>query len=575
MNKTLNETFVSKNTGVKITNDDFIIQRPKKVVIIPATKSLHPERDGVKPIRDKVRVAAYCRVSTAQEEQQGSFALQRSYYEKFIANNPSWELVQIYGDEGKSGTSLKGRTGFLAMMDDVRAGMIDMIITKATSRFGRNNAEFIQVLDELDEYGVEVLFESEGIVTSGTQNRTMLQVMGASNEHYSNTLSNNVRWSKERNMRQGKVTISYKTFLGYEKGPDGNPVIIPEEAETVRAIFSLFLSGMSYGSIAKKLNSESITTKNGKAWTSESVKRILTNEKYTGDVLLQKTYKKSYLDKASKKNNGEKPMVLVENNHPAIIDRTTFAKAKELMAERKKKKHYGTATNPFIGKVVCSECNNFYGHRIWNSRGNIKYDMWVCTHKYTEETVYSDNKCRSANLRQEWLERGYLVALGQLLADTARINAKYARKLARIDQQLNGSKKTDSLDDQIKKAAAEIREIEGRRLNTEREYELSFGRNSEFANKKHQLKVAAQAAITKKQALEAQRDNLRARQKELISFLSTIKTITPSILNHTGFIDSTVPIFLNTIDHITVTDQTITYHFYGDESVRLNIKDLK
>ena len=175
---------------------EIVTPEGKTIKIIPATKSLHPERDGVAPSRKKVRVAAYCRVSTSLEEQQGSFAMQKSYYENFINSRPDWELVGIYGDEGKSGTSLKGRTGLLDLMDDVRAGKIDHVIMKATSRLSRNTVDFISVLDELEYYGVGVSFESEGIITSGQQNRTMLQIMGATNEQYSNTLSNNVRWSK-------------------------------------------------------------------------------------------------------------------------------------------------------------------------------------------------------------------------------------------------------------------------------------------------------------------------------------------------------------------------------------------
>lgn len=144
-------TTTIRDTTTQITTEG------KAIKVIPATKSLHPERDGVEPTRDKIRVTAYCRVSTTLEEQQGSYDLQKKYYETFINNNPAWEPVGVYGDEGKSGTSLKGRTGFLEMMDDVRAGKIDYIITKATSRFGRNNADFIAILNELDSYDLKVV----------------------------------------------------------------------------------------------------------------------------------------------------------------------------------------------------------------------------------------------------------------------------------------------------------------------------------------------------------------------------------------------------------------------------------
>ena len=537
----------------------------KTVKIIPATKSLHPERDGVKPIRSKKRVAAYCRVSTSLEEQQGSFALQKAYYEKFIASNPDWEPVGVYGDEGKSGTSLKGRTGFLEMMDDVRAGKIDYIITKATSRFGRNNAEFIKVLDELDYYGVEVFFESEGIMTSGQQNRTMLQVMGATNEHYSNTLSNNVRWSKERNMKEGKVTICYTNFLGYIKGADGNPEIVPEEAEIVRLIFSLFLEGKAYASIAKELNEKGIKTKLGKEWIGEAVRRILTNEKYTGDVLLQKTYKKSYLDKRCHKNNGEKPQVLVKNNHEAIIDHETFAKAKELIDERSKRKTKGTAKNPFVGRVVCSECNNVFGHKTWNSRGNIKYSAWVCRNKYTEETAYSNKKCKTPNLREEWLVNGYMIALNQLIALRSEYLAKYERKLIRINRKLEQG----GIEKQIRAEDQHIKEIEERRISLEREWEFTYGKNDEFMIRQETIKDEMAEAFKRKKELEDEQTNLRARKAELARLIDTIESLPERIEQ---FNDKT---FLYTIDYVLVKPNALIYYFYGGEYIRVALDDCR
>ncbi|MBQ2623201.1 recombinase family protein [Candidatus Saccharibacteria bacterium] len=537
----------------------------KTVKIIPATKSLHPEKDGVTPIYQKKRVAAYCRVSTSQEEQQGSYALQKSYFEKLIANNPDWELVKIYGDEGKSGTSLKGRAGFLEMMDDVRAGKIDHIIAKATSRFGRNNAEFIKILDELEYYGVEVNFESEGILTSGTQTRMMLQMLGAANEHYSNTLSNNVRWSKERNMREGKVNICYGNFLGYKKGADGEPEIVPEEAETVKLIFSLFLNGMSYTSIATHLNSLGIVTKKNKPWMGMAVKRVVTNEKYTGDVLLQKTFKKSYLDKQCHKNNGEKPQVLVKNNHEPIIDRDTFAKAKELIEERSTRNNRGTAKSPFVGKVICNECGGKFGHKTWNSRGNIKYSTWVCRNKYTEETAYGGKKCKTPNLREEWLVSGYLYAINEFLAGKGEYLAKYERKLARLEQKLEPRK----LEQAIRAEDQKIKEIEEARIAFEREWEFTYGKSSEYSLRQEAFKAEMIKAMAEKKRLEEEQNNLRARKAELERFIKTIKSLPAQL---TKFDAKT---FIQTIDYVTVKPTLLIYNFYGGEHIRVSLEDIK
>lgn len=538
----------------------------KKITVIPATKSLHPEYDGVEPVHRKKRVAAYCRVSTVLEEQQGSYDLQQSYYEAMIKNNPKWEFAGIYGDEGKSGTSLKGRTGFLEMMDDVRAGKIDCIITKATSRFGRNNAEFIQTLDELNSFGVEVLFESEGILTSGTNDRMMLQMMGIANEHYSSTLSNNVRWSKERNMRKGKITISYKTFLGYRKGQDGNPEIVEEEAKIIRLIYDLFLEGKTYAYIAKYLNEKQIPTPGGKEeWRGSNIKSILTNEKYTGDVLLQKTYKRSYLDKRSQKNTGEKPRVLIEDNHPAIIDKATFARVQELILKKKDRRSSGTDKNPFVGRIICAECKAYYGHKVWHSRGHIKYDMWVCSEKYTEENAYGGDKCKAANVRQEWIEKGYVYTLNQLLARKPQTLAKYGRKLKQIDARLASKE----IDNEIKSLIAEYRKTEEQKAVLKGEFEFTFGDHSGYRAKKDSLKNKTAEIDRRIKELEGERRQLNISKKLIQTFISTLEAMPEQRRQFYG------KDFINTIDRVEVGKYVLAYHFYGGECIKINIEAVK
>lgn len=538
----------------------------KKITVIPATKSLHPERDGVTPTRDKIRVAAYCRVSTLQEEQQGSYNLQQKYYESFIKSNPNWELAGIYGDEGKSGTSLKGRNGFLEMMDDVRAGKIDYIIAKATSRFGRNNSEFIAILDELESYGVEVLFESEGIMTSGKQNRVMLQMMGITNEHYSSTLSNNIRWSNERNMKKGQVTICYKHFLGYEKGEDGKPKIVEEEAKTVRQIYELFLEGKTYKYIAEYLTEQGIPTPGGKTeWKGGVVKSILTNEKYAGDAVLQKTYTRNYLDKKIRKNDGEKAKVVVENNHPAIIDKDTFSRVQELVEKRANKRNSGTSKSPFVGRVVCADCGEYFGHKSWTSRGRIKYTMWVCNHKYTDETSYSENKCKTANLRQEWLEQGYIHAINQLLPDKARILAKYGRKLHKIEDRLSSGQ----IEKDLSAIAVEAGSVDEKLMALKGEWEFTFGDKTDYFRRKDDLKRQMEELRARTKALEEERAKLSSDQKLMKTFISTFEAM-PNTLNKFNSEH-----FIKTIDKVEVFSTSMLFHFYGGECKKINLETVK
>ena len=541
------------------------ITKPKKVTIIPATKSLHPERDGVEPLHKK-RVAAYCRVSTTQEEQQGSYDLQQRYYESLIANNPNWEPAGVYGDEGKSGTTLRGRTGFLQMMDDVRAGKIDYIITKATSRFGRNNAEFIEILDELESYGVEVLFESEGIVTSGQQNRTMLQMLGISNEHYSSCLSNNIRWSQERNMRKGEVHFCYKHFLGYEKGKDGKPTIVEKEAKTIRSIYQLFLDGKTYSYIASYLTERNIPTPTGKGkWSSSTVKSILTNEKYAGDAILQKTFRRSYLDKSAHINTGEKPQIYVENDHPPIIDKATFTRAQELVKTRCQSRNSGTKKSPFSGKLICADCGEYFGHKTWVSRGRIKYTMWICNHKYSEETAYSDNKCKSANLRQEWVEQGYLYTMNQLLSARSEMLAKYERRLARVNHRLESG----AIEKELKKLEEQDQELNKRIATLIGEREFSFGEQSELQNKEDALEHEGKEILEKTKTLETERQELNNEKKLLETFIQAFKAM-PEVLTKFKAKD-----FTDTIDHVEVRQTSLLYEFYGGEGITVTTNLLR
>lgn len=538
----------------------------KTITVIPATKSLHPERDKVRPRDGKIRVAAYCRVSTTLEEQQGSYDLQEKYYETMIKGNPAWEFAGIYGDEGKSGTSLKGRTGFLTMMDDVRAGRIDYIITKASSRFGRNGREFMEVIDELDSYGVEVLFESEGIITSGKQDRFLLQIIGATNEHYSSSISNNIRWSNEKNMRKGKVTISYKTFLGYEKGPDGNPRIVDEEAKIVKRIYELFLNGSTYASIARLLRGDNTPTPGGKGeWNSVMVKRILTNEKYTGDVILQKTYTRDYLDKKSRVNNGEKAKVIVENNHEGIIDKATFARVQELVQKRVNRKDCGTTKSPLVGRVICGDCGDYFGHKTWVSRGRIKYDMWICNSKYTEKTAFTSDRCNVANLRQEWIEQGYIYAMNRLLARKGQILGKYDWKLRRIDARLTSG----DIDRELMRLDDEAKNVKEEMALLRAEWEFTFGDKSDYYARKERLSQRAREIAEQKSSLEEERRALNSEKKQIQTFKNEFGSMGERLIKFSG------KQFINTVDLVSVNAKQLEYQFYGGEKETVKIDELK
>ena len=305
----------------------------KQVTVIePTIKNLN----NIGQQNAKKRVAAYARVSTLHEEQESSYDAQVEYYTKYIQSNPNWEFVGIYADNGISGTSTKRREGFNLMVEDAKAGKMDMILTKSISRFARNTVDTLKAVRELRIIGCEVVFEKENLSSFSPQGDTVLTIMANLAEEESRSLSESVKWGKRRRMQAGKVCIPYQYFLGYRKGADGKPEIVPEEAEIVRKIFQMSLNGASTREIANELTARGIPTPGKrKKWNSTTISRMLRNEKYKGDALCQKAYTVDFLTKKRKKNEGELRQYYIKNSHPAIIDEGTFDKVQKELDRRR------------------------------------------------------------------------------------------------------------------------------------------------------------------------------------------------------------------------------------------------
>ena len=275
----------------------------KNVTVIPATLKMHT---GV-PVNmaAKKRVAGYARVSTDSDEQYTSYEAQIDYYTKMIKSHSDWEFVEVYTDEGISGTNTKKRNGFNRMIDDALAGKIDLIVTKSVSRFARNTVDSLVTVRKLKEKGVEVYFEKENIYTLDSKGELLITIMSSLAQEESRSLSENVTWGMRKRFADGKVTMPYKHFLGYEKGPDGQPKIVEEEAKVVREIYDMFIEGKSTNAIAKSLTERGIKTPTGKTrWQTCTVYSILQNEKYKGAALLQKEFTTDFLTKKKKTNEG-------------------------------------------------------------------------------------------------------------------------------------------------------------------------------------------------------------------------------------------------------------------------------
>ena len=295
-----------------------------RVTVIPAKKDRLPINVLSNEAR-KLRVAAYARVSTNNEEQLTSYEAQVDYYTRYIQSKDEWQFVEVYTDEGISATNTKKRDGFNRMVADALAGKIDLIITKSISRFARNTVDTLTTVRKLKEKGIEVFFEKENIRTLDGKGELLITIMSSLAQEESRSISENVTWGQRKRFADGKVSLPYRRFLGYEKGPDGLPVIVESEAVIIRLIYRLFLYGKSPSAIATYLTDEGIPTPGGKkVWRAKVVESILTNEKYKGDALLQKKFTVDFLTKKQKVNEGEVPQYYVTNSHPAIIEPELF-----------------------------------------------------------------------------------------------------------------------------------------------------------------------------------------------------------------------------------------------------------
>lgn len=388
-----------------------------EIEIIAATKTLQQEPISTAP--KKLRVAAYARVSTEQDEQQNSYEAQIDFYTRHIKTNPDWQFVGVFADRGITGTNTKNRDEFNKMIDLAMNGGIDLILTKSISRFARNTVDTLQTVRELKAAGIEVWFEKENLHTFDPKCEMMLTIMSSLAQEESRSISENVRWGQQQSMRKGKVHLAYKRFLGYKKGADGRPEIIEEEAAIVRDIYDWYISGKTINDIAAKLTAKGIPTPAGKAkWSVSTVRSILGNEKYKGEALLQKTYTVDYLTKEVRKNTGEVPFVRVRNSHEPIIEPDVFDRVQELLEQQAKRRSRVRTDHPFAGKIVCADCGATFGHKVWRLRSTGEhYDVWYCNHKYEGEVP-----CSTPYLRESEIES----AFEQMLTKLGEVDTTYS-----------------------------------------------------------------------------------------------------------------------------------------------------
>ena len=375
----------------------------RNITVIPAKANRKNLAENLK--LQKKRVAAYCRVSTDQAEQLSSYEAQVKYYTAYIEGNPEYECAGIYADEGISGTNTKKREQFNRMIEDCKARKIDMVITKSISRFARNTLDTLTYVRLLKDLGIEVFFEKENIKTLDSKGEVLLSILSSLAQDESRSISENSTWGIRRRFEQGKLHINHTKFLGYDKDKNGNLVINPKQAKIVKRIYEDFLDGKGANRIARELENDGTLNWNGKAkWYEGSIRKMLTNEKYKGDALLQKTYTVDFLSKKRADNDGQVPQYYVEDSHPAIIDKEMW-EAVQLEMERRRnfalqygirKLEYATTSNPFAGRVICGSCGQVFGRKVWNSTDDrFRRIVWRCNGKYV---VKGEKGCESRHI---------------------------------------------------------------------------------------------------------------------------------------------------------------------------------
>jgi len=388
-----------------------------KVTVIPSTKNPITQMPiGANIIR---KVAAYARVSTNTDEQYTSYEAQVNYYKKLIQERPDWEYINVYADEGITGTNTKRRVEFNKMIKDAIDGKIDLIITKSISRFARNTLDTISYVRKLKDSGIEVFFEKENLLTLDPKSELILTIMASISQEESRSISQNVTWGKRVGFQTGKVSFAYSNFLGYKKVA-GKIVIDEEQAVVVKKIYRMFLvEGKTCSGIAKYLKSEHIKTPSGKStnWSKNTINSILTNEKYKGDALLQKKFTDNYLEHSLVKNTGQIPQYYVENSHPAIIDKDMW---QQVQAEIKRRSKIGaqySSSDIFASKLICEDCGGFYGKKKWHSNSKYSRFIYQCNKKFNKDK----EKCQTPNLIEEEIKLKFIKAYNILMEDKERM----------------------------------------------------------------------------------------------------------------------------------------------------------
>ena len=476
----------------------------KSITVIPARKRVGNTISREE--KPKLRVAAYCRVSTDSDEQAISYETQMEHYTSYIQRNPEWEFAGIFADDGISGTNTRKREEFNRMIEECMAGHIDMIITKSISRFARNTLDCLKYIRLLKEKNIPVFFEKENINTMDSKGEVLLTIMASLAQQESESLSKNVKLGLQFRYQNGEVQVNHNRFMGYTKDENGHLIIVPSEAEVIKRIYLEYLQGASLKQIGESLEADGILTAAGKAkWRPETIKKILKNEKYIGDALLQKTYTIDVLTKKRVENHGIVPKYYVENDHEPIIPRNLYMQVQEEMLRRanmhsgeKMKKRVYSSKYALSSIVYCSKCGDIYRRIAWNNRGKHSV-VWRCVSRVER----GPDCCDARTVKEEDLQNAVVRAINQAIGDRSEMFDVLEENIRTVIA-LEDETFTEKLDARLKEVQRELL----KRANAKQNYD-------DIADEIDCLREMKQAALTE----NAEREGLKQRISEMQRFL--------------------------------------------------------
>lgn len=525
----------------------------KSVTVIPAT--INPLTKLPSFSMQKRRTCGYARVSTEKDEQFTSYEAQVDYYTKYIKAKPEWEFVKVYTDEGITGTNTKKRDGFKQMIEDALAGKIDLIVTKSVSRFARNTVDSLVTIRKLKEAGVEVFFEKENIWTLDSKGELLLTIMSSLAQEESRNISENVTWGKRKSASDGKISLGYNQFLGYDKGPNGSLVVNHEQAVLVKRIYREFMEGKTTWMIAKGLKADAIPTPSGKNtnWRAGTIESILTNEKYKGSALLQKKFTVDYLSKKMKVNEGEVPQYFVEESHEAIIPPDEWEQVQAEMLRRKNLGRRYSGGSIFSTRIICEDCGSYYGSKVWHSNSEkYRQVIWQCNDKFKNE-----EKCRTPHFSEEQIKAKFVEAFNLFFGNKREVIKNY-RTIAALYTDCT------TIDAELNALNQELEVITEMTHKCIQDNATSPQNQEEYLERYNSLVSKYEEIVAKKNDLETQRALRKGRAEGFERFIRMFEKLNGCL---TEFDDD---IWLQSIDVVKVkSNGQLIFAFQGGTEIEI------